>query len=84
MNIKYPTSDDAQECCEACYEMDPSDGHCNGWGYLGGTCTNLYNFPGSKKDDTCPDGYPKVVISHDKNKDGDTGGFGPCAWQTKP
>ncbi|KAK8122716.1 hypothetical protein PG984_011386 [Apiospora sp. TS-2023a] len=83
MNIKYPQASDAKECCEACHEMSPSDGHCNAWGYLGGACTNEFDYPGSGKDDTCPNGYPRVTIDHNKNQPGDTGGYGPCAAQSK-
>ncbi|KAK8072752.1 hypothetical protein PG996_006100 [Apiospora saccharicola] len=83
LNIMYPQASEAKECCEACHEMSPSDGHCNAWGYIGGTCTNEFDYPGSGKDDTCPQGYPRVTIEHNKNRPGDTGGYGPCAAQSK-
>ncbi|KAK8075518.1 hypothetical protein PG997_010181 [Apiospora hydei] len=79
IQIDYPTANDAQECCEACWTS--TEDHCNGWSYISNICAFTYDYPGSHKDDQCPKGHPKVTISKDGNK-GDMGGYGPCAFQS--
>ncbi|KAK8061854.1 hypothetical protein PG994_008220 [Apiospora phragmitis] len=84
LQIAYPTADDAADCCKQCFALaDSADQHCNGWGYIGGMCNIMYDYPGGSKDDTCPKGYPQVSIEKKGGKKGDTGGYGPCAFQHK-
>ncbi|KAM0808320.1 hypothetical protein AB5N19_08663 [Seiridium cardinale] len=65
----------AGDCCVGCFAMTRM--RCNGWGWMGGKCWVVYDYPGIAPNTTCPKGYPLVTI-RTSGPEEDIAGVGPC------